>query len=245
MNYVVYRLAGKELVKSTCLYLVISSIVAYLFYDSIYAFIILISFLPVFLKEIGKRLCRERIITLENQFVEMIGCISSSLSAGLSVENAFIESRKDMAKMFSDKSFIVLELDEMIKGLKVNIPLMVSLADFGKRTGSDDINDFVTVFCEASKSGGNLIEIIKNTVSMMQDKKHTEDEISAMLKGKLLEQKVVCIIPFLIFAYLRISSREFIGVLYHNLVGIVVMSVCLAIYVTSIFISEKIVNIKV
>ena len=136
-------------------------------------------------------------------------------------------------------------MNEVIKGLSLGVTLSDGLKKFASRVKSDDIRDFVTVFTEAFKSGGNLVSIIKSTVTIMQDKKRIEDEIKAMLKGKMLEQKVICVIPIMIFVYLRVSSYEFVSVLYHNAAGIAVMTVCLILYVSSILLSEKIANIKV
>ena len=55
---------------------------------------------------------------------------------------------------------------------------------------------------------------------------------------------MVCI-PLGILMYLRITSGSFIEVLYGNALGIAVMTVCLIVYVMAVFISVKIVDIKV
>jgi tight adherence protein B len=55
----------------------------------------------------------------------------------------------------------------------------------------------------------------------------------------------MCVIPFGIILYLRISSGSFLSVLYHNPVGITVMTLCLSIYAFSYVISEKLIDIKV
>lgn len=245
MNYTLYRLSGKEFILNSLIYLLMTGLVSVLFYDSFVMFFVLIVFLPVFLKKRSKALCVKRSGELKDQFCEMIENVSASLSAGMSVDNAIRLAKTDMAKTFGDDSVIVMELTEIIKSLNVNVPLSVSLSEFSKRTGIEDIEDFVTVFKEAIKSGGNLNDIIRGSVSIIREKKKIEDEINAMLKGKLLEQKVISVIPFLIFIYLRISSAEMISVLYHNVLGISVMTICLIVYVLSYVAAGRIVNIKV
>lgn len=235
----------KVLIKYIFIYIGLTFIVSYLFYDSFIAFCIISLFCPVYLLKKKKQFINSMKEKMKCQFCDMIESVETSLSASMSVENAFINSRSDMEKLHGKDSVIIYEIDEIIKKLEVNIPLGLCLDDLSKRTHIEDISDFTTVFNESIKSGGNQVEIIKNTISIMQEKKRIEEEIQAMLKGKMLEHKVVSIVPFLIFLYLRIFNGDYLDILYHNLAGIIVMSICLIIYVVSFYISERIVSIRV
>ena len=46
-------------------------------------------------------------------------------------------------------------------------------------------------------------------------------------------------------AYLRLTSADYMQVLYGNIIGIAFMTVCLVMYGGAIFLSEKIINISV
>jgi len=245
MNYSIYRLNIKEIVIYGIGYVAIDALTAYTFYDSIYAFFILLPVVFVFLKWISRMLCKKRKNNLRYQFCEMIGFLSTSLVAGASVENALKDCRVEMEKLFSKDSLIVYELSDINKKLSLNMTVSHCLKDFSDRAKMEDISDFTVIFTEAVRSGGNLSFIISNTVSSIQDKQRIEEEVESMLKGKLLEQKVMMIMPFMIILYLRISSREFIKLLYHNTTGIIVMTLCLLVFVAAYIISEKIINIKV
>jgi len=245
MKYEIYRFSMRELFIYIVAFTGCMGGVSFLFFDSYRAFFILILLFPVFLTDQKKRLLERKKDELKTQFCVMIDIIAASISAGISVENAFRECSFEMNKMYGSDSAIAMELKEIIRKMDINITLTEALTDFSETIGIGDISDFITVFTTATKSGGNLQEIISNTVSIMQEKRRVEEEINAMLKGKMLEQKVICVVPFLLFLYLRISSKEFVGVLYHNLSGVIVMSICLIIYIASIKMSEKIVNIKV
>lgn len=243
INYERYRFSSKELIFNTIIFLILASIIAYLFYDSLVVFVIFWVLCPVFISWRRKRKLVQRREELKKQFCDYIACISTALSAGFSVENSFRESLKEVIKTYGDKSDIVIEMLEIIKKLDIGVPLSSSLSSFAVRAKIEDISDFITVFIEATKSGGNLSEIIRNTVNIMQEKRRVEEEIEAMLKGKMLEQKVISIIPFFIFLYMRVSSGDFTNILYHNPAGICVMTICLIIYILSFFLSEKIIKI--
>ena len=79
---------------------------------------------------------------LESQFREAIRGVDTALKAGYSVENAFVQSGKDMERQFGKESFIHEELEAIRRGLVINITLEEMLADLAERSGSEAIEDF-------------------------------------------------------------------------------------------------------
>lgn len=227
------------------IYTFISVMVSLLFFDSLYACIIFIILFPFYVRKLLEQINDKNKHELRIEFCEMIGSLSASLSSGMSVENAVITSCTDMERLYSENAVIVKELRKIIEKIRMNVSVNTAIMEFADRTKVDDIVNFSTVFNEAVFTGGNLSEIINDTVIVMQDKRRTEDEIEALLKGKMLEQKVICLIPFLIILFLRFTSNEFINVLYHNVAGILVMTICLVLYILSILMSERIIKIDV
>lgn len=53
------------------------------------------------------------------------------------------------------------------------------------------------------------------------------------------------LIPAVIVIYLKVTAKEFIQHLYGNIAGIIIMTVCLAVYVVSDMWAKRIVNIEV
>lgn len=64
-------------------------------------------------------------------------------------------------------------------------------------------------------------------------------------KRKKMEQKIMVCIPLGILIYLRMTTQGFVDVLYGNVLGIIVMTLCLIIYAAAAVISIRIVDIKV
>ena len=175
----------------------------------------------------------------------MIDSIASALTAGYSIENALYEAHKDMLRLYGPGSIIVNELEYFFSMLDAGAPMEAVLSDFAKRADVEDITDFSEIFTLAKRNGGDFGGIIRKTVRMMKEKDETEREISVILSGRKYEQKLMCVIPFGIILYLRISSGSFLSVLYHNPLGITVMTLCLLIYAASYLISERLTDIKV
>lgn len=245
MNYDEYRMGPAAIVKYSLIYCLIVMLTAYVFYDSVYAVLAFSPLLFLFMRFVKKELIKKRKDLLKIQFRDMIDSIASALRAGYSIENAFYESRKDMVRLHGRDSFIVKELDYFFLKLENGVPLEAILSDFAKRTTVEDITDFSEIFVLAKRNGGDFTGIIGKTVKIMKEKDETEREISVILSGRKYEQRVMCIIPIGIIIYLRISSRDFLSVLYHNPAGTVIMTACLAIYIASYLISRKLIDIRV
>lgn len=245
MKYDEYRMTTAETVRYCLIYLAMITLISYVFYDLIYAVLILLPMIFLFLRYVKKGLIRKRKDLLKIQFRDMIDSIASALRAGYSIENAFYESRKDMLRLHGRDSLIVKELDYFFLKLENGIPLEAILSDFASRTGVEDISDFSEIFVLAKRNGGDFTGIIGKTVKIMKEKDETEREISVILSGRKYEQRVMCIIPIGIIIYLRITSRDFLSILYHNPAGAAVMTACLAIYIASYLISVKLIDIKV
>ena len=101
------------------------------------------------------------------------------------------------------------------------------------------------LFEYGKRSGGNWRRIIQEIVQHIQDKYDAEKEIAVMVASKKLEQQVLNIIPLGILLFLQISSWDYMSVMYHNPLGVICMTIILIFYVISIFLAEKIMQIKV
>ena len=88
-------------------------------------------------------------------------------------------------------------------------------------------------------------DILAKTASVIEQKMETDREIQLMVSAKKMEQKIMNAVPFLIMFYVSSTSKGFFDVLYHNLAGIVIMTVCLGFYGAAYRLSRRIVEIEV
>ena len=218
---------------------------AWFFYRSALAVILLSPLLvPFFLRE--KRLAAARRSHLIGiQFRDAILAVANCQRAGYSVENAFAEARKDMTLLYGGGSLIVREFSRIEKGLMNNITPEQLLTEMGERSGNDDIREFARVFAVAKKSGGNMTQMIGDTAELIGDRLRVENEIDVLLAARRMEARIMEVVPFFIIFYVGLTSPGFFDPLYHSFVGIVVMSVCLAVYLFAYLLSEKIISVEV
>ena len=245
MDYSTYTFSGKELMRYLLFYILLDACISYLFFYSWIGFVVLLPGAVPFLREKKKSLQKKRAGEMKKQFLDGIQMMAASLQAGYSVENALKEAVKELRKVYDADSFIVREFSRMETQTGMSRTMEALFLDFGRRCAIDDIQSFAEVFLTARRSGGDLLAVIRNTVSCIRLKQETMQEIETCLAGKVMEQNIMSLIPILILAYIKLSSPDFLSVMYGNIAGTTVMSLCFAVYVLAYFWGRKIVRIEV
>jgi len=245
VNYKEYQYTKKEWVIYFAEGLLIVLILGYFFYRSWIWTCLLCPLIVLFLKmnqtELGIR--QRNILSL--QFKDMLCAVNSALQAGYSLENAFIEAYMDMRQYYGENSIIAKELSGIQSGLRNNYPIEDLIQELGIRSGVEDILDFAEIMLVGKKSGGNINEIIESCVTVMEEKTEMKQEIQLLISAKKLEAKIMAVIPFFIILYIDITSQGYFDSLYRTLGGNLLMTACLGIYLTAVFLSLKIINIDV
>ena len=191
-------------------------------------------YLSVFLKK-----KRDKLFTL--QFKEFISIICSLLSTGYSLENAIIESVKELKALYPN-SLILNEAINMSHKISLHIPPNLLFSDLANRTDIDHIKTFSEILTIATKNGGNLIQIIISTTSAITSQIDILREIDTALAGKKYELFIMAFMPLIIISYVRITQPGFFDSVYHNFLGLMLMFVCLLFYILAIYIAYRIID---
>ena len=178
------------------------------------------------------------------EFREVMLDIASSLSAGYSVENAWREAASNLEMLYGGQSHLCMEMKKICVRIECSMPLEQALTEFAEKTDVEDIIHFAEVFRTVKRTGGNLIEVTKNTARSIGERIEVKREISAMLAGKQMEGKVMNMIPLVMVMYFWICSPDFLNCLYTSS-GHIIMTVFLAIYAAALKWSERIGDIEV
>ena len=226
-------------------YAALSASAAMLFYDSITAGLFFLPFFIPFEKAVWSYRIRRYEEELTDQFIMALIGISSSLSAGISPENAFAAALADMVKLYGNRSPIAGVLELVNSKIRMGQRAEDALLFAAKKEKIQEIYDFAVVFAVAKEKGADFPSVISSCVQIMETRREAEREAKIMIRARQYEQRVMCVIPPGILAYLRLSSGSFLNVLYHNLPGVLIMTACLSVYVFAIYMSEKIGDIRV
>lgn len=219
--------------------------VSYLFYRNAVFSAILSPLGTLYIKFKRKQLIAKRRNELNLQFKDLLISISTSLSAGRALENAFESALEDLSVLYpSDEADIIKETQIIIHKLSYNIPVEEAISDFAKRSNIDDIINFSDVITVCKRTGGNLIDAIKNSCAIISDKIEMKQEIEILLSSRKFEQKILNIMPIGMVFLLSITASDYIEPVFTTIQGRMAMTVCLLLLMVAFIISNKIMSIK-
>lgn len=150
-----------------------------------------------------------------------------------------------MEQQYGAESDVCMELRQIQHQLDCNVPLEQLVEDWGKRSHVEDMEQFGAIFAFAKRSGGDFIAIISDTVTRLTDKMELQQELETSLSARRMEQRIMNIVPLFILGFVRFSSGGFLDVMYHNPMGITVMTGCLAAYAGAFLWAERMMRIEV
>lgn len=182
---------------------------------------------------------------VKKQFRECLHAVSTSISVGKSIENAFDMAYEDLSMLYSEETFIMVEIKKIIAKVAMNTPIESALYEFALRANDEDISNFVTIFMATKRTGGNLREIMQSTSAVIHDKIEFLDNIHVLVTGKKFEHMIMMVLLPLFILYLRLNAGDFIMIMYTTLIGRLVMSLSLLLYAVSFYIGYKIVSLEV
>ena len=220
-------------------------IIGKLFYGSFIASVLLLPLIvPWFVNQ------KERKIKKENhdlgiQFKDAMMAVLASQKAGYSIENSFSEAIHDMRILYGKNSPIYRELQRIEQGIKNSVTVETMIRELGKRSNNKDIEEFAGVFAVAKRSGGNMTETIERCIDVIGKRMDVENEIDILIAAKRMEAQIMEVVPFGIMTYIGITNPGFFDSLYGNPIGIVVMTICLAVYISAYILTQRIVDIEI
>ena len=244
-DYNQYSFCVKEAVRYVLEGFLFMAIISYFFYGSLMIAFLLSPFIPLYLREKKKELCKRRKQDLNIQFKDALKSIIGSLQAGYSMENAFSEAYRDMVEYHGAESVIAKELLGIKVGIRNNMTVEDLVEDLGNRSGVEDIQDFAGILRVGKQTGGNLNTLFGSSMLVIEEKISVKQEIQTLISAKRLESRIMSVIPFCIILYVGSTSKGYFDVLYANAAGRIIMTICLVVYIFAVWMTGKIMDIEV
>lgn len=246
VDYNVYIMSKKERLLYALLAAVAIFTVGYIFYRSIILSALLCPLAILYPKYRTKELIAKRKSDLNLQFKDMLYSLSSSLSAGKAPESAMKDVQRDLAIQYPDpNTYILKEVEYIIRRIEMNETIEAAFENFAKRSHLEDIQSFADVFNSCKRSGGNIVEIIRNTSNIINDKIEIKQEIETLLSQKKFEQKILNIMPLAMIIILSVSAKDYMEPVFTTVAGRAVMTVSMLLLALAFFISNKIMDINI
>lgn len=221
----------------------VGGLIAWLFFQSMLGalcvpFCIVASVLRGKKTEMEKRKEKE-----QEHFVEYLGFLKEALLVGYSLEQAVSEGKKGMLTSLKDDSFLQY-VTRMERKMQLGMPVETAFSEWADEALCEDVRDFSEVLFIAKRTGGAVQQVIENTEKVIRDKQETLRYIRSVLHSREYEAKVMKCMPFAMLLYLRLFMSDYLEPLYHNAVGVCVMTAVLVVYFVLCFVVDKVTTVS-
>lgn len=246
VDYSVYTMSSAEKSRHAMIGMAVMFAVAFVFYRSIVFSSIVCLLGLIYPKLIIASLIKKRQDQLMLEFKDALYSIYTSLSAGISPENAIINVVPDMEDLYNDReNFIVEEFTIMKRRIDLNLDLDDVLLDFADRSGLEDVQNFVDVFLTSLVTGRRQGDIIKNAINNIVDKIEIKREISIMVSEKKFEARIMSVMPIFLILFLSMSAPDYFDTMYTTFTGRVAMTIVIIGLGASAWLADRIMRIEV
>lgn len=208
----------------------IGGLIAWLFFQSAWGLMIVPVCVVFTVVNEKKKETERRKETEQERFVEYLGFLKEALLVGYSLEQAVGEGKKGMMTTVKEEDSFLCAVARVERRMQLGTPVETAFSEWAEEALCEDIKDFSEVLFIAKRTGGAVQQVIDNTERVIRDKQETLRHIRSVLHSREYEAKIMKCMPFAMLLYLQLSMSEFLAPLYHNPVGIGVMSLVLILY---------------
>lgn len=246
LDYSVYYMKAPEYFACVLAAGAVLFALGYVFYRSIFLSGLIALFGFCYPSIRTKQIIAKRRQKLTLQFKDMLYSMTSALSAGNSVERSISLALDDMEHQYVDPdTAIVQELELIASKLSLGANIEDLFADLADRSQIDDIRTFAHIFEISKRTGGNLMQIMRQTSDIIAEKIETKQEMDTALAEKKMEQKVMAIMPIALAFLLTQTTGDFMDPLFTTLAGRAACTAALALVAVGFLWGKKLTDIQI
>ena len=226
--------------------LVVGTSLSVLLYHNIFFSLVLLLFYIKIQEIYAEYMLARRKRALAEQFKDFLFILSTSIGAGRGMRDAIGEAIPGIVGIYGENAILCKELKNMYKRMSIgNEEDVTVLNDFAKRSGSEDIVDFMIIYSTCKTTGASLVDALNKAASVIIDKMTIENEIRTMANRKKNESIILFVMPFVVVLFLNLFSPEYIAPLYESYIGRVIMTMVVAADIFIYSVMQKITDVEI
>jgi tight adherence protein B len=189
-----------------------------------------------FLYLVRKR--RKRMKKFESQLPEALDLVARSLKAGL----AFTGGLRMVAEEFGDP--IGVEFAKAVDEINFGMAVPEALMNMTRRIENEDLKFFAVAVIVQRETGGNLSEILEGLSRLIRERFKFQGRVRVLAAEGRMSATVLMGLPFFLVGLLSILDPEYIGVLFSDPIGMLIIACSLVMMSFGGVIIKKLVEIK-
>ena len=163
----------------------------YFFYREWWAFVLLIPVGVLYFRLECGNLIRKKQDQVREQFTELLRFTVTSLRAGYSVENAFLDSYADLEKLYGERSVICKILRRFAIAWQNHRPFAETWRMVGEELRVTEIREFSEIYETAYHNSGNLSSVMEQTSQIIMEKTELQRELFLLMASRRMELRIM------------------------------------------------------
>ena len=181
----------------------------------------------------------QRLKAFNDQLSDALNLIVNSLRAGYSTGQALEVISNEMPPPISE------EFGRVVLELQLGVPFDAAMANLLRRMPSEDMELIVTAMSVQREVGGNLAEVLDAISFTIRERVRIKGEIRTLTAQGRYTGYLITALPFVLATIIYLINPGFMGVLFTDPCGWLMIGISLVLIVIGYVIVSKIVNIEV
>jgi tight adherence protein B len=175
----------------------------------------------------------------DEQLPNVLQLVAGSLQTGLSLSQAIDAVVREEAQPAAG------EFARALTETRLGVDLDVALDGVADRLASVDLRWVVMAIRIQRETGGNLAEVLRNTVATMRERAYLRRQVRSLSAEGRLSAYVLLALPVFVGGWLFYSSPDYMRPLYTTAFGVLMLVVAAVLVVVGAFWMRKLINVEV
>ncbi len=171
----------------------------------------------------------KRRAVISEQLVDALGLLANSVRAGLTLPQAMEILVREM------KPPITQEFGRVLQEYRLGTDFDQAMLNMARRVESRDLDILVNAVMVTRRSGGNVGEIFQNIAATIRERIRIEGKIRAMSATGNMQALVMSGMPFGVLIALWFMQPEYVYAMFSTTIGLVALSLVIAMVVAAFF----------
>ncbi len=182
---------------------------------------------------------RRRLAAFERQLPDVLSLVASSLSTGFSLHQSLDAVAQDASDPVST------ELFRALAETRIGAELVDALDRMAERMRSENMRWTTMAIRIQQQVGGNLAETLRTTAATLREREQLRRMVRGLSAEGRLSAYILIALPIALFGYMLLTNREYISLLWTNVLGwLMLVGALLGTVVGSVWMS-RIVKVEV
>ncbi|MCH7699229.1 MAG: type II secretion system F family protein [Chloroflexi bacterium] len=188
---------------------------------------------PFYLRLLRNR----RLAKIENQLVEFLPMLASSLRSGFAFQQGVELAAQQLDPPLAD------ELTLMLNDANLGATMEEAMLQMGKRVGSTDLDMMITAVLVQRGTGGNLSEILERASETLRERESVRGDIQSLTASQRLTGLILSIYPVAIGLLLLSIMPSLWVVMFTETLGQIFLAVALGLQGLGFLVMQRVMKV--